>query len=148
MEDESRDPRAPAGPDDDGSSLSPTTTAAAAATDHAAAADSHANDSTATTTPTAFPPPTSPTHGNGDRKASVVPADIATSPRGSTAGFVAPSSYLRPLAVTREREEHHRGEGRRGGAGEGKMVHPLDREQMEGLVSESHRLLMDMLGTS
>lgn len=146
MEDESRDPRAPAGPvDDDGSNLSPTTTAA---TDHAVAAgeqpvntgagagatgveNEHSNDSTATTTPTAVP---TPAHADGDRKASsAAPADVATSPRGSTAGFVAPSSYLRPLAVTREREDHYRGEGRRG---EAKVVHPLDREQREGLVSE------------
>lgn len=71
-----------------------------------------------------------------EHKDSTSPPDLATSPRSSAPGFVAPSSYLRPLA--REREDHPRPGSQSVTAGEPgakRIMHPLDREQREGLVS-------------
>lgn len=156
---------------------SPTTPAAATATaaeDHAHGAMQHhqqqadgtapvpsppppAADDTSPTTTTAAPPPTAfagtaPDYSRGsERKASLQPSDIATSPRGTNAGFVAPSSYLRPLAATREREDQQdrsesRHHGMAGEPGARKVMHPLDREQREGLVSGSDRVLIWRFG--
>lgn len=75
-------------------------------------------------------------HEINEQKDSILPANLATSPRSSAPGFVAPSSYLRPLA--REREDHHKVESRPAAMGEPgakRIMHPLDREQREGLVS-------------
>lgn len=103
--------------------------------------DEGSHSSGTTPTPTAIPTPTStaPDPSTNNSKSHSSPADISTSPRGtSTAHFVAPSDYLRPLAATREREDHHRSEHRQGMEGEAgvkRPMHPLDREQREGLVS-------------
>jgi len=69
---------------------------------------------------------------------SLPPEDSATA---APAGFVAPSSYLRPVAVVGKGKGDGigspMGASRPGtaGVGMGKAVHPLDREQIEGLVS-------------
>lgn len=94
----------------------------------------------ATTTSTTDPAATAtqPGHATGEHKEPVSPTDLAASPRSGAAGFVAPSSYLRPLAVTREREDHYRTGSQPFTASESgakRPMHPLDREQREGLVS-------------
>lgn len=90
---------------------------------------------TATSTPdTAI----SGSHDEIDPKDPIPPTDLAASPRSSAARFVAPSSYLRPLAPTRDREEHYTIEDRIASADEAgakRPMHPLDKEQREGLVS-------------
>lgn len=128
------------------SGLSPTdtTTAAAAAsettnttTTTSATGDESSHSSGTTPTPTAIPTPTTSGHDTSSQKSPPLPADVSTSPRGgSTAGFVAPSDYLRPLAVPRERDDHHRSEHRTEGESVVRRpMHPLDTEQKEGLVS-------------
>lgn len=105
---------------------------AATATAATGAPATSANES-ATTTATAA---AAAGHEAHEQKDSIPPADLATSPRSSAPGFVAPSSYLRPLA--REREDHHKVESRpatMGEPGAKRIMHPLDREQREGLVS-------------
>jgi hypothetical protein len=78
-------------------------------------------------------------HATGEHKDPTPQTDLPASPRsGGTAGFVAPSSYLRPLAVTRDREEQPRTASQPFAASETgvkRPMHPLDREQREGLVS-------------
>jgi hypothetical protein len=78
-------------------------------------------------------------HATGEYKDIIPQTDLPASPRsGGTAGFVAPSSYLRPLAVTRDREEQPRTASQPFAASETgvkRPMHPLDREQREGLVS-------------
>lgn len=103
--------------------------------------------------------PTSPTDSStaavGDSKGSgtgVLAEERGGVPDGAAtaapAGFVAPSSYLRPAAGTRGKAD-----GVRSGSGSGpgspmggsrpttagvggmKVMHPLDKEQIEGLVS-------------
>jgi hypothetical protein len=96
-----------------------------------------------TTGATATSPTDSPAthsgHATGEHKEPISPTDLPASPRsGGTAGFVAPSSYLRPLAVTRDREEQPRTASQPYTASETgakRPMHPLDREQREGLVS-------------
>ena len=92
---------------------------------------------TATSTPdTAI----SGSHDEIDPKDPIPPTDLAASPRSSAARFVAPSSYLRPLAPTRDRDDHHMNQDRTGAVGETgakRSMHPLDKEQREGLVSGS-----------
>jgi hypothetical protein len=81
---------------------------------------------------------TAPGHATGEHKDPIPPSDPAASPRSGATGFVAPSSYLRPLAVTRDREGPHRTGGQSFTASESgakRPMHPLDREQREGLVS-------------
>jgi hypothetical protein len=81
---------------------------------------------------------TSSGHATGEDQEPIPPTDFATSPRSGGTGFVAPSSYLRPLAVTREREGPQRTGGQPFSASESgakRPMHPLDREQREGLVS-------------
>lgn len=129
------------------SGLSPTdtTTAAAAAasettnttTTTSPTGDESSHSSGTTPTPTAIPTPTTSGHDTSSQKSPPLPADVSTSPRGgSTAGFVAPSDYLRPLAVPRERDDHHRSEHRTEGESVVRRpMHPLDTEQKEGLVS-------------
>ena len=64
---------------------------------------------TTTTTNTTGTDTTSPSgHATGEHKEPVPPTDLATSPRSGAPGFVAPSSYLRPLAPARDREGPHR----------------------------------------
>ena len=91
----------------------------------------------ATTTPTADTAPSG--HATGEHKEQTSPTDLAASPRsGAAPGFVAPSSYLRPLAATRDREGSHRTGNQPFTASESgakRPMHPLDREQREGLVS-------------
>ncbi|KAM0722805.1 hypothetical protein Q7P37_002247 [Cladosporium fusiforme] len=144
MEDESRAARGLAGPDDE-MSVSPTATATPAEGDGlvssptatAATGDNEASQSSGTApTPTALPTPTSPTNDTSAPKSP--PADFSTSPRGtSTAGgFVAPSDYLRPIVASRERDDYHKSEQRPVMEGETvvkRPMHPLDREQKEGL---------------
>jgi hypothetical protein len=140
----------------DASSVSPTTTTATSATedqgqmqeqqdqgvgpfasvgDEASPFAATGTGFTATWTPdTAI----SGSHDDSDRKDSIPPADLAASPRSGAARFVAPSSYLRPLAPTRDRDDHHTSQDRTtavGEAGAKRPMHPLDREQREGLVS-------------
>jgi len=91
-------------------------------------------------TPTTWTPDTavSGSHDDSDPKESIPAADLAASPRSSAARFVAPSSYLRPLAPTRDREDHHANQERTASVGESgvkRPMHPLDKEQREGLVS-------------
>lgn len=78
-------------------------------------------------------------HATGEHKDSTTPpTDLAASPRSGAPGFVAPSSYLRPLAATRDREGPHRTGNQPFTASESgakRPMHPLDREQREGLVS-------------
>ena len=78
-------------------------------------------------------------HATGEHKdPTTPPTDLAASPRSGTPGFVAPSSYLRPLAATRDREGSHRTGNQPFTASESgakRPMHPLDREQREGLVS-------------
>jgi len=77
-------------------------------------------------------------HDDSEPKDPIPPTDIAASPRSSAARFVAPSSYLRPLASTRDREDHHTNMDRTAAVGETgakRPMHPLDKEQREGLVS-------------
>jgi len=79
-------------------------------------------------------------HATGEHKDPIPPSDLAASPRSGATGFVAPSSYLRPLAVTRDREGPHKTGGQPFAASESgakRPMHPLDREQREGLVSGS-----------
>jgi hypothetical protein len=79
-------------------------------------------------------------HATGEHKEPTSPTDLATSPRSGATGFVAPSSYLRPLAATRDREGPHRTGNQPFTASESgakRPMHPLDREQREGLVSGS-----------
>jgi len=108
-----------AGTTDDGSLFSAAaTTSTTADTDTAAAPSGHATGE--------HKDPTTP------------PTDLAASPRSGTPGFVAPSSYLRPLAATRDREGPHRTGNQPFTASESgakRPMHPLDREQREGLVS-------------
>jgi hypothetical protein len=91
----------------------------------------------ATTTPTDNTAPSG--HATGEHKEQTSPTDLAASPRsGAAPGFVAPSSYLRPLAATRDREGPHRTGHQPFTASESgakRPMHPLDREQREGLVS-------------
>jgi hypothetical protein len=90
---------------------------------------------TATTTTSKTDTVTHSEHATGEHKESASPTDLAASPRSGATGFVAPSSYLRPLAV---REDHYRAGGRPFTAsqtGGKRMMTPLDREQREGLVS-------------
>lgn len=99
-----------------------------------------------TVTKTTPPPPTDPTaapppagHATGEHKEPVSPTDLAASPRSGAPGFVAPSSYLRPLAATRDREDHFKtGKQPFAGSESGakRVMHPLDIEQREGLVSD------------
>jgi len=89
-------------------------------------------------TPTTWTPDTavSGSHDDSDPKESIPAADLAASPRSSAARFVAPSSYLRPLAPTRDREDHHANQERTASVGESgvkRPMHPLDKEQREGL---------------
>lgn len=84
-------------------------------------------------------PPTDSGHATGEHKEPVSPTDLAASPRSGATGFVAPSSYLRPLAATRDREDHYKSGKQPYTAGEPgakRVMHPLDREQREGLVSD------------
>lgn len=78
-------------------------------------------------------------HATAEHKEPISPTDLAASPRSATPSFVAPSSYLRPLAVTRDREEHLHRTGSQpftaSESGAKRAMHPLDREQREGLVS-------------
>ena len=94
----------------------------------------------ATTTTTVDTDSAAPSgHATGEHKESIPPTDLAASPRSGATGFVAPSSYLRPLAVTRDREGPHRTGNQPFTASESgakRPMHPLDREQREGLVSE------------
>jgi hypothetical protein len=91
------------------------------------------------TSPTTDTPATHSGHATGEHKEPISPTDLPASPRsGGTAGFVAPSSYLRPLAVTRDREDQPRTASQPFTASETgakRPMHPLDREQREGLVS-------------
>jgi hypothetical protein len=138
----------------DASSVSPTTTTATSATEDQGQMQDQQGDGigpfattgdevspfaatgfTATWTPDTAK---SSSHDDIDPKDSIPPADLAASPRSSAARFVAPSSYLRPLAPTRDREDHHTNQDRTvavGEAGAKRTMHPLDREQREGLVS-------------
>ncbi|GAB7328820.1 hypothetical protein MBLNU13_g00707t1 [Cladosporium sp. NU13] len=105
-----------AGTADDGSlfSAAPATTTTAAETDNT--------------------PPSS--HATGEHKELTPPNDLAASPRSGAPGFVAPSSYLRPLAATRDREGPHRTGNQPftvSESGAKRPMHPLDREQREGL---------------
>jgi len=70
----------------------------------------------------------------------------ATAAAAAGAGFVAPSSYLRPVAGSRAHPLSAAKEGSgfaqggiegssRGAPGEQKVMHPLDKEQTDGLVS-------------
>ncbi|KAM0700760.1 hypothetical protein Q7P35_012481 [Cladosporium inversicolor] len=97
----------------------------------AAAAPAAAATST-TTTDTAAPSG----DATGATKEYIPPTDLPASPRSGTAGFVAPSSYLRPLAATRDREGPHQTGNQSFTASESgakRPMHPLDREQREGL---------------
>jgi hypothetical protein len=93
----------------------------------------------ATTTSTTDTDITAPSgHATGEHKEPTSPTDLAASPRSGATGFVAPSSYLRPLAATRDREGPHRPGSQPFTASESgakRPMHPLDREQREGLVS-------------
>jgi len=93
----------------------------------------------ATTTSTTDTDNTAPSgHATGEHKEPTSPTDLAASPRSGATGFVAPSSYLRPLAATRDREGPHRTGNQPFTASESgakRPMHPLDREQREGLVS-------------
>lgn len=93
----------------------------------------------ATTTTAADTDNTAPSgHATGEHKEPTPPTDLAASPRSGATGFVAPSSYLRPLAATRDREGPHRTRNQPFTASESgakRPMHPLDREQREGLVS-------------
>ena len=106
----------------------------------------------ATTTPTDNTAPSG--HATGEHKEPTTPpTDLAASPRSGTPGFVAPSSYLRPLAATRDREGPHRTGNQPFTASESgakRPMHPLDREQREGLVSGFHFAFLEnyMLGYS
>jgi hypothetical protein len=140
----------------DASSVSPTTTTATSATEDQGQMQDQQHGSvgpfatvgddaspfavtgtgfTATSTPdTAL----SGSHDDIDPKDPIPPTDLAASPRSSAARFVAPSSYLRPLVPTREREDHHTNQDRTAALGEvgaKRPMHPLDKEQREGLVS-------------
>lgn len=92
-----------------------------------------------TTTTAADTDNTAPSgHATGEHKEPTPPTDLAASPRSGATGFVAPSSYLRPLAATRDREGPHRTGNQPFTASESgakRPMHPLDREQREGLVS-------------
>ena len=91
-----------------------------------------------TTTTIAAEPNNTPLsgHATGEYKEPTPPNDLATSPRSGAPGFVAPSSYLRPLAATRDREGPHRtgNQSTASESGAKRPMHPLDREQLEGLV--------------
>jgi hypothetical protein len=106
----------------------------------AGTADDGSLFSAATTTPTADTDNiASSGYATGEHKEQTSPTDLAASPRsGAATGFVAPSSYLRPLAATRDREGPHRTGNQPFTASESgarRPMHPLDREQREGLVS-------------
>ena len=76
-------------------------------------------------------------HDDSEPKDPIPPTDIAASPRSSAARFVAPSSYLRPLAPPRDRDDHTNLDRTASvsEAGAKRSMHPLDKEQREGLVS-------------
>jgi hypothetical protein len=116
----------------------------------ASTADDGSLFSAATTTPTADTDNTASSgHATGEHKEQTSPTDLAASPRsGAATGFVAPSSYLRPLAATRDREGPHRTGHQPFTASESgakRPMHPLDREQREGLVSGFHSALWKKL---
>jgi hypothetical protein len=117
----------------DASSVSPTTTTATSATEDQGQMQDQQDGGVAPDTAK------SSSHDDIDPKDPIPPADdLAASPRSSAARFVAPSSYLRPLAPTRDREDHLTIQDRTAAVGEAgakRPMHPLDREQREGLVS-------------
>ncbi|KAM0698446.1 hypothetical protein Q7P36_001913 [Cladosporium allicinum] len=137
----------------DASSVSPTTTTATSATEDQgqmqdqqdggvapfATTGDEASPFAATGFTANWTPDTakSSSHDDIDPKDPIPPADdLAASPRSSAARFVAPSSYLRPLAPTRDREDHLTIQDRTAAVGEAgakRPMHPLDREQREGL---------------
>ena len=139
----------------DASSVSPTTTTATSATedqgqmqdqqDGGVAPFATTGDEVSPFAATGFTANWTPdtakssSHDDIDPKDPIPPADdLAASPRSSAARFVAPSSYLRPLAPTRDREDHLTIQDRTAAVGEAgakRPIHPLDREQREGLVS-------------
>ena len=141
----------------DASSVSPATTTATSATEDQGQMQDQQHDTVggpfATTgddaspfaaTGTGFTATSTPdtaisgSHDEIDPKDPIPPTDLAASPRSSAARFVAPSSYLRPLAPTRDREDHYTIEDRiasAGDAGAKRPMHPLYKEQREGLVS-------------
>lgn len=178
MEDESRAPRGDVGSPSDTAAVSAgshaasdptaaTATAAAEDTGHMQHQQQHddgagageprpfANTSdedspfTAAANKTTTPPTDSAGHATSEHKEPVSPTDLAASPRSGAPGFVAPSSYLRPLAATRDREDHYKS-GKQpymaSEPGAKRVMHPLDREQREGLVSYVLLSFVDNLG--
>ena len=139
----------------DASSVSPTTTTATSATEDQGQMQDEQHGSVgpfATTgddaspfaaTGTGFTATSTPdtalsgSHDDVDPKDPVPPTDLAASPRSSAARFVAPSSYLRPLAPPRDRDDHTNLDrtASMSDTGAKRPMHPLDKEQREGLVS-------------